>query len=271
MMAYTPRALTSTEVERLASLTQAIADSGDYPDQVAAIKNAWSASKLGTAREAAMAARPRQDRCVYCQDNQGREVDHLRPKTLHPLLGWCWTNHIPACSTCGGADHKGARDAILDDSQDSGWQEVSRPRRRRGDTTPVSPPTAGPTAWWNPRLADPLRAMRLDIVDDSFQFLVTAVPGTADYARITWTLRVLRLNRRQTLVRQRRSAYHSYLEWLDAVADAKAVRDNSRINRLRADLTFRNQPVVWVEMKRQRGALPAVDALLNRVPEVISW
>lgn len=271
MMRFTPRALSTEEVDRLTGLTQTIVDSGAYPDQVAAIESMWSAAKLGSARDAAMAARPRQDRCVYCQDNEGREIDHLRPKTLHPLLAWCWTNHIPACSTCGGADHKGARDAIIDTSQASGWQEISRPRRRKGDTTPVSPPLAGSTAWWNPRLADPLRAMKLDIVDGSFQFLVTAADGTDDHARIRWTLQVLLLNRRLTLVRQRRSAYNSYLEWLRSVAEANAAGDATGMARLRADLACRNQPVVWAEMKRQRLDLPEVDALLNEVPAVLSW
>lgn len=146
MMAFRPRDLTLAEQSRLDGLTQALLGSGEYADQVKAIERSWSAEKLGTARTAAFDARPRGNRCVYCQDNEGRELDHLRPRSLHPGLAWCWSNLIPACSTCGGADHKGARDAILDPSASAGWREVTR-RRAPGTTEPVQPPPQGSTAW----------------------------------------------------------------------------------------------------------------------------
>lgn len=269
MMVFEPRPLTMEEQSRLYKLTDGLV--GDYAGQVAAIDAAWSSQKLGTARDAAFEARPRGDRCVYCQDNEGRELDHLRPKTLYPWLVYCWTNLIPACSTCGGADYKGAKDAVLDPMAPSGWREITRPRGRKGQPAPVSPPPDGPTAWWNPRLADPLRAMKLDILEDTFQFEVTAAPGTDDHARITWTLATLKLNLRQSLVRQRRAAWQTWLGWLEDVVDAKTRGDAATLARLRDSLSSHNQPVVWAEMKRQRDELDSVRPLILGAPEVLSW
>lgn len=269
MMAFTPNELSAAEAERLAQLTASVIERGGYTDWVTAAKDGWAPDKLGTAREKALAARPRGDRCVYCQDSEGRELDHLRPKSLHPELAWCWSNLVPACPTCGGPTYKSARDAVLDPSQPTGWREITARRAPTG--TPRTPPPAGETAWWNPRRADPLRAMKLDIVDDSFLFLVTAQPGTADYARIDWTLHVLHLNRRNILVRQRRVAYDAYRRWLDEVEAAHRAGDAGEEARLRADLADQNQPVVWAEMKRQRADLPDVDALLTAAPQVLAW
>lgn len=272
MMAFAPRALRPDELDRLAAHTAEVLATGGYPEQVAAIEDLWRADKLGSAKTAAFEARPRVDRCVYCQDNVGREIDHLRPKTLHPQLAFWWSNLIPACGVCGDRAHKGARDAILDDSAPDGWREITRPPKRRsaGDP-PVQPPPPGPTAWWNPRLADPLRAMKLDIVDESFQFIVTATAGSAEHARASWTLAALKLNTRSALVRQRRAAYGGYLRWLGAVVDAHGRGDQAGLANLRADLADQNQPVVWAEMKRQRADLSEVDQLVNQYPAVLTW
>lgn len=269
MMAFTPNALSAAEAERLAQLTASVIERGGYADWVTAAKDGWAPAKLGTARTKALAARPRGDRCVYCQDNEGRELDHLRPRSLHPELAWCWSNLVPACGTCGGPTYKSARDAILDPSVPEGWRPLPAPRAAEG--SPRTPPPHGATAWWNPRKADPLRAMKLDIVDGSFTFLVTATPGTPDHARISWTLKTLQLNHRSTLVRQRRVAYDAYRRWLDEVEAAHRAGDAGEEARLRADLADQNQPVVWAEMKRQRADLPDVDALLTAAPQVLAW
>lgn len=269
MMAYAPEPLSGPEVDRLAGLTSGVISAGAYAEWLKAIEAGWSADKLGTARDKAFAARPRGDRCVYCQDNEGRELDHLRPKSLHPELGWCWSNLVPACGTCGGPAYKGARDAVLDPTHPQGWRDISRPHTPAGAARRAPP--AGQTAWWNPRRADPMRAMKLDIVDDSFLFLITAAPGSADHARISWTVEKLRLNRRATLVRQRRAAHQAYARWLVDVIDAQMAADRARLDRLRVDLADHNQPVVWAEMKRQRADLPAIDAQLRAAPQVVGW
>lgn len=290
MLRFTPAPLIPAELQKLAGRSEALF-SGSYAEQVGLAGRLWKAYKMGSAKEKAMSARPRKDRCVYCEENQGVEIDHLRPKTLHPWLTFCWENLIPACSTCGGPSYKYDKDAVLDLASPTGWTDISRARRRTGDAPgQTTPPANGRTAWWNPRLADPLSAMKLDIVGGSFKLLVTAIPGTEEHARATWTIEKLGLNRRPHLVRQREMAYGDYLHWLDVVVHAhqKAERherwygplhavDNldvdylAEVRRLQRDLSDRNHPTVWAEMKRQRADLPEVDRLLSLYPEVLSW
>lgn len=42
----------------------------------------------------------RQERCMYCGDNQGTDVDHFEPLSLAPLRTFDWPNHLLACSLC---------------------------------------------------------------------------------------------------------------------------------------------------------------------------
>lgn len=47
---------------------------------------------------AAMA--PGLDRCMYCGDSQGTDIDHFEPLSLTPVRTFDWTNHLLACSLC---------------------------------------------------------------------------------------------------------------------------------------------------------------------------
>jgi hypothetical protein len=264
MLPFQPAPLTPDEVLRLAALTDPFL-SRDYAAQVQYTNGAWKADKLGSARDKARAARPCRDRCVYCEGNEGSDLDHLRPKTLYPWLTFCWDNLIPACSTCGNAAHKGAKDAILVATA-AGYREVTRK-----DNEADKPPPDGPTAWWNPRLADPMRALELDLVDQTFRFLITAPAGTADHARARWTLDNLKLNTRSNLVTQRRVAFRTYTYFLRDAADAVALSDAAKLGRLRAEWPNINHPTVWAEMKRQRARLPELEALFAACPQALSW
>ncbi|MFI9106654.1 HNH endonuclease [Streptomyces fildesensis] len=47
---------------------------------------------------AAMA--PGLDRCMYCGDSQGTDIDHFEPMSRAPLRTFDWNNHLLACSLC---------------------------------------------------------------------------------------------------------------------------------------------------------------------------
>ncbi|WBP92144.1 HNH endonuclease [Kitasatospora cathayae] len=40
------------------------------------------------------------ERCMYCGDNQGTDIDHFEPIDRHPMRAFDWTNHVLACSLC---------------------------------------------------------------------------------------------------------------------------------------------------------------------------
>jgi hypothetical protein len=43
---------------------------------------------------------PGRERCMYCGDNQGSDVDHFEPLARNPLRAFDWLNHLLACSIC---------------------------------------------------------------------------------------------------------------------------------------------------------------------------
>ncbi len=40
------------------------------------------------------------NRCMYCEDSEGTDIDHFRPKSAFPLQTFEWENHLLACSYC---------------------------------------------------------------------------------------------------------------------------------------------------------------------------
>lgn len=47
------------------------------------------------------------NRCYYCSDSLGADIDHFRPVTTYPDLAFRWANHLLVCSPCNRA--KGTR------------------------------------------------------------------------------------------------------------------------------------------------------------------
>ncbi|HRI72086.1 MAG TPA: hypothetical protein PK156_47965 [Polyangium sp.] len=45
------------------------------------------------------------ERCMYCESNQGTDIEHFWPKKLAPCRTFDWNNLLLACSTCN-SNHK---------------------------------------------------------------------------------------------------------------------------------------------------------------------
>jgi uncharacterized protein (TIGR02646 family) len=43
------------------------------------------------------------DLCMYCEGNEGSDVDHFRPRSAFPSFAFRWDNWVHACSKCNGA------------------------------------------------------------------------------------------------------------------------------------------------------------------------
>ena len=41
--------------------------------------------------------------CVYCEERHKGEIDHFRPKSLHPELVYSWSNWLFTCRSCNNA------------------------------------------------------------------------------------------------------------------------------------------------------------------------
>jgi uncharacterized protein (TIGR02646 family) len=53
-------------------------------------------SKMASARE----------RCMYCEDSLGTDIDHFRPKATYPEHAFSWHNYLLACSHCNSNEKR---------------------------------------------------------------------------------------------------------------------------------------------------------------------
>jgi len=80
----------------------------DAPDPKARAKNLWNnkpRSPFDEVRTALEAMASGRDRCMYCEDNEGTDIEHFWPKSAYPELAFIWDNYLMACSACN-SNHK---------------------------------------------------------------------------------------------------------------------------------------------------------------------
>jgi hypothetical protein len=123
----------------------------------------------------------------------------------------------------------------------------------------------------DPRTENPCAFMALDL-RDTFWFVPRAKPGTTDYQRAEYTIRVLRLNVREFLPKARQQAFKDYKAHLSQYRlKLEHGAPPRHLRRLEADLRGRQHPTVWSEMKRQHSAIPELATLFRAVPQALGW
>lgn len=202
-------------------------------------------------------------RCVYCEDSYADEVEHIKPKDIYPEETFLWENYIYACGPCNGP--KNNQFAVFSTTTGT----LIDVTRKRSD--PVVEPEPGSPVLINPRWEDPLRFMSLDLLG-TFIFLPTKPKGSKDHQRAEYTIRVLRLNARDVLLKARKEAYDSYEARLSRYITAQEKGESAAQlkNRVRA-LKRMQHPTVWKEMKRQHDLIPGLKQLFDEVPEALAW
>jgi HNH endonuclease len=92
---------------------------------------------------AAMA--PGIERCMYCGDNRGTDIDHFEPIRELPMGTFEWLNHLLACSTCNSNQKRDRfpRDSsgtalLIDPTRDDPVRHL-RLILRTGDYRPLTP------------------------------------------------------------------------------------------------------------------------------------
>lgn len=73
-------------------------------------------------------AGPRQ-RCMYCLDSHGSDIDHFRPKSVWPQRMYRWSNLLLCCTFCGrlkGGQFpmRGRRALLVDPSRENPWDHL---------------------------------------------------------------------------------------------------------------------------------------------------
>ncbi|MGD9538795.1 MAG: hypothetical protein AB7P52_16020 [Alphaproteobacteria bacterium] len=199
-------------------------------------------------------------RCAYCEDSVGDEVEHIKPKDLYPEDVFRWPNYVYACGPCNRG--KNNKFAVM---TKGGRIEVTR---QRG--APITPPVSGAPAFINPRCEDPLALLTMDLLG-TFVMLPRygLSPDAAD--RADFTIETLNLNR-DLLLEARLNAFGGYRARL---SEYRIRRDSgalaAELEVLRNDLLATPHPTVWEEMKRQAPDIPEIKTLFSAAPEALTW
>ena len=198
-------------------------------------------------------------RCVYCEDSVGDEVEHIQPKDLYPCLVFSWSNFVYACGRCNG-------------SKNNKFAVISKGRlidvtRKRG--APVTPPLQGTPAFLSPRLEEPLDFLELDLAGT---FFVIARDGLSniDYERAEFTINTLKLNR-DVLCHARGTAFYAYKALLHEYVTKRSIATHQQLRKIENALKSTTHPTVWEEMKRKRSVLGNLNLLFTKAPESLNW
>lgn len=80
------------------------------------IENAWKAARqtqaLGTVVRTLRAMAGARERCMYCVDSHGSDIEHFWPKGRYPTCAFVWSNMLLCCAECGR--FKGSRFPLSD-------------------------------------------------------------------------------------------------------------------------------------------------------------
>lgn len=69
------------------------------------------------------------ERCMYCVDSHGCDIDHFRPKARYPARAFKWSNMLLCCTECGrfkGSQFPMAnsRPLLIDPTVEDPWQHL---------------------------------------------------------------------------------------------------------------------------------------------------
>ena len=199
-------------------------------------------------------------RCNYCEDSAGDEVEHIKPKSLYPERVFVWDNYLLSCGQCNR--NKSSRFSVIRQGR---FVDVTH---RPGSARRKSP--TGPPVIINPRTEDPLAFFQLEI-ENTFVFLPRNDVSEIAKKRASYTIQVLRLNR-DVLLEARREAYSAYRARL---SEYRAIRNRdvtqSHLDILKDAIRTTAHPTVWREMQRQQSSIAELQELFSDVPEALFW
>jgi uncharacterized protein (TIGR02646 family) len=71
---------------------------------------------------------PRQ-RCMYCLDSHGSDIDHFRPKAIYPKRMYVWSNLLLCCTECGRFKSNkfpmsGRQALLIDPTREDPWKHL---------------------------------------------------------------------------------------------------------------------------------------------------
>jgi len=277
MIKLQDQVLSSPSLKQLAKHQAVVNSVPDCAGQVEKAQSIWKPRNRAFTEitEKLIAMCPGTQRCCYCEDAMGTDIEHFKPKHLYPDIAFQWTNYLFACAACN-SNAKRNQFAIIDTA--NVLHDVTR-----GKNDPVVQPKSGKPALINPRYEDPLKFLRIDLLN-TFYFLPRADLSPVDKLRARYTIDVLQLNIRAELVDWRKQAYKNFVGWIDTYKRYK-ISSPARLKNHQSTLRTYTHLAVWEEMKRyyrerdekrwqylktRYDVIAELDELFTSLPEVLT-
>ncbi|MEO8148998.1 MAG: HNH endonuclease [Bacteroidia bacterium] len=286
----------ASSVAHLSLVQNQIINESTFEAQAKKANAKWSSKASGTGKAAFKDIRNTLIRmcvgveiCVYCEQNEATDIEHIFPKKLYPEKAFAWDNYVLACSKCN-THHKSDKFKIFNPKNSTTAQDVTP---ARGTFTK---PANDDALFINQRIENPLDFLELDLVNQQFVFTEKFAAGTREYLKAKYTKDLLGLNTRAALVANRKNAAKFFISRLEKYVAAKnaqnfqdlinAINDdwgaidknknfaNAKqgiLDSIKNDILSYSHPTVWKELIRQRQKLPKTNTLLNQAPEALNW
>lgn len=58
------------------------------------------------------------ERCMYCEDSRGSDIEHFRPKARHPESTFDWPNLLRVCADCNRQKNESFHEGLIDPTVD---------------------------------------------------------------------------------------------------------------------------------------------------------
>lgn len=256
-------ALNPADAIALQKLQSQVDAAADYAAQVALAQRKWEAKNnalFGRIRLQLQRLNAGAQRCGYCEDSLGDEIEHIRPKNWFPDQVFRPENLLAACGPCNSP--KGDAYAVVLPA----GQVVAAVRNAQ---TGVQPPPAGQEAFLNPRYDDPADFLAIDLTG-TFRIRPRLGLDIVGKARAEYTIRVLRLDMKDVLDDARKEAFQDFASRLKAYFLAeKQGATPLALAQMQAELLKKQHISVWREMQRQSKT--ALLPLFSLVPGADRW
>lgn len=297
MIRLTSKNIKAATQSHLDSVQQTILGESVFADQAKKASSSWDSKTSSQAAKDAFAEIKATlismcvgvEICVYCENNEATDIEHIFPKKMYPERAFSWDNYVLACSKCN-TTHKSDNFKVFN-PQNSAIEFDVRPPRG----TYLQPPTDD-ALFINQRIEDPMDLLELDLVSQQFVFTEKFPIGTREHLKAKYTKELLGLNSRAALVTARKQAVKYFRDRLGKYVEAQkstnfaeleaAIDDDFggvnvaaafndekvRIQEaIKKDVLEYPHPTVWKELMRQRANLPRINSFVNQVPEVLTW
>lgn len=179
------------------------------------------------------------ERCMYCEHNEAKQIDHFEPRKVAPQRTFDWANLLLACDVCNS--------------------NTKRTQHTRADGVVLLDPTAD----------DPSAHLELRPLDGALD---------ACTERGAWTIQVFQLNERAILKQQRKRTWDGLQRLIEEYATVVARGDLEAAADVRAHICAHPFPSVLLQIlsiAQDPNPLtvlrPACLAALRAHPEIATW